>query len=54
MVVKQKGLNDDLDYNTINAHLNAEYHVDEIFSNSVCFNDRCIGCWKLYYDTVFT
>lgn len=49
-----KGLNDDLDYNTINAHLNAEYHVDEIFSNSVCFNDRCIGCWKLYYDTVFT
>lgn len=23
-------------------------------NKSECFSERCIGCWKLYYDTIFT
>lgn len=49
-----KGVKDSLDYDAIKTFLKAEYHVDEIFTNGMCFNDRCIGCWKLYYDTIFT
>ena len=31
-----------------------EFHTDAITSYHSCFGDRCIGCWKLYYDTIFT
>ena len=48
------GLAGDLDYNVINTYLNEKYRVNDIFTDSMCFSDRCIGCWKLYYDTIFT
>ncbi len=34
--------------------LDATYHTGELTTRSGCFGERCIGCWKLYYDTVFT
>lgn len=30
------------------------FHTDMLTTCSSCFGDRCIGCWKLYYDTIFT
>ena len=48
------------DLNTLNSvksllsQLQDEFHTDTLTTCSDCFGDRCIGCWKLYYDTVFT
>lgn len=36
------------------SHIQDTFHTDTITTCSNCFGDRCIGCWKLYYDTVFT
>ncbi len=36
------------------AKLNAAYAANELSTKSSCFGERCIGCWKLYYDTIFT
>lgn len=36
------------------AQIRNEFNTKEITTASSCFGDRCIGCWKLYYDTVFT
>lgn len=30
------------------------YDTDSLTTRSSCFGERCIGCWKLYYDTIFT
>lgn len=34
--------------------LNKLYYTNALTTKSNCFGERCIGCWKLYYDTVFT
>lgn len=36
------------------SNIQTEFHTDALTTCSDCFGDRCIGCWKLYYDTVFT
>ena len=30
------------------------FALDAITTKSPCFGDRCIGCWKVYFDTIFT
>lgn len=36
------------------SHIQYAFHTDTLTTCSNCFGDRCIGCWKLYYDNVFT
>lgn len=36
------------------SNIQYDFHTDSLTTCSNCFGDRCIGCWKLYYDTVFT
>lgn len=36
------------------APLVCKFHTDALTTVSPCFGERCIGCWKLYYDSVFT
>ena len=47
-------LSTQVDFNLIQHNLESNYYVSNIFTDSECFSDRCIGCWKLYYDTIFT
>ena len=44
----------DSDVKNALSQLQENYRTDMLTTCSPCFGDRCIGCWKLYYDTIFS
>ena len=41
-------------FTNVFCRVRERYGTDDISTGSACFGERCIGCWKLYYDTIFT
>lgn len=41
------------DFTNVLAQLRLLIKSERFSSNSPCYSTRCMGCWKLYYDSVF-